>query len=76
MEVSGQLLALAPLPPGARAPGTHWIGGWIGPRAGLNMMMRSKNPSSCWESKPGPISNASFIAYKAVAEEKFCEGFG
>jgi hypothetical protein len=26
MEVSGQLLA----------PGTHWIGGWVGPKAGLD----------------------------------------
>jgi hypothetical protein len=22
--------------PGERAPGTHWIGGWVGPRAGLD----------------------------------------
>jgi hypothetical protein len=22
--------------PGKRAPGTHWIGGWVGPRAGLD----------------------------------------
>jgi hypothetical protein len=22
--------------PGERAPGTHWIGGWVGSRAGLN----------------------------------------
>jgi hypothetical protein len=21
--------------PGERAPSTHWIGGWVGPRAGL-----------------------------------------
>jgi hypothetical protein len=24
--------------PGERAPGTHWIGGWVGPRAGLDAM--------------------------------------
>jgi hypothetical protein len=24
------------LPPGERNPGTHWIGGWVGPRAGLD----------------------------------------
>ena len=29
------LHALAALPPGKR-PGTHFIGGWIGPRVGLN----------------------------------------
>jgi hypothetical protein len=22
--------------PEERAPGTHWIGGWVGPRAGLD----------------------------------------
>jgi hypothetical protein len=22
--------------PGERVPGTHWIGGWVGPRAGLD----------------------------------------
>jgi hypothetical protein len=22
--------------PGERAPGTHWIGGWVDPRAGLD----------------------------------------
>jgi hypothetical protein len=24
--------------PGERAPGTHWIGAWVGPRAGLDNM--------------------------------------
>jgi len=23
---------------GVRIPGTHWIGGWLGPRAGLDLM--------------------------------------
>jgi hypothetical protein len=31
-EVSGQLHALAALPPTERASGTHWIGGWVGGR--------------------------------------------
>jgi len=31
MEVSDQFHALAALPPGEIAPGTHWIGGWVGP---------------------------------------------
>jgi hypothetical protein len=26
--------------PGERAPGTHWIGGWVGPRAGLDSMKK------------------------------------
>jgi hypothetical protein len=34
-EVGGQLHAPAALPPGNR-PGTHCIGGWLGPRTGLD----------------------------------------
>jgi hypothetical protein len=36
MEVSGHLHATAALPPGEKAPCTYWIGGWVGPRAGLD----------------------------------------
>jgi hypothetical protein len=50
MEVSGQLHAPAALPPEKDPPGTHWIGGWVGPRAGLDMV--SKRPSPCRESNP------------------------
>jgi hypothetical protein len=35
MEVSGQLHAPAALPSEERAPGIHWIGGWMGSKAGL-----------------------------------------
>jgi hypothetical protein len=35
MEVSGQLQAPAPLPPG-KPPCIHWIGGWVGLKAGLD----------------------------------------
>jgi hypothetical protein len=28
--------------PGERAPGTHWIGGWVGPRTGLHDMGKRK----------------------------------
>jgi hypothetical protein len=33
--VSGQLHAPAALSPGERTPGTHWIGGIVGPRTRL-----------------------------------------
>jgi hypothetical protein len=29
------------LPPGERTPSTHWIGGWVGPRAGLDAGART-----------------------------------
>jgi hypothetical protein len=35
MVVIGHCHALVALPPGMR-PGTHCIGGWVGPRAGLD----------------------------------------
>jgi hypothetical protein len=30
------------LTPGERVPGTHWIGGWVGPRAGLDDVEKRK----------------------------------
>jgi hypothetical protein len=38
MELSGQLHVPAALPP-VRAPGSHWIGGCVGPRAVLNAVV-------------------------------------
>jgi hypothetical protein len=38
--------------PRERAPGTHWIGGWVGPRAGLDAVVERKIPSPCRESNP------------------------
>jgi hypothetical protein len=40
--MSGQLHATAALPPGERAPDTHWIGGWVGPRAGPDDVEKRK----------------------------------
>jgi hypothetical protein len=34
-----------------KAPGTHWIGGWVGSRAGLDAMRNRKLPSSYRDSK-------------------------
>jgi hypothetical protein len=38
--------------PWGRSPFTHWIGGWVGPRAGLDMIVKRKIPSPCWDSNP------------------------
>jgi hypothetical protein len=38
--------------PRERAPGTHWIGGWVGTRAILDVVVKKKIPSSHWESNP------------------------
>jgi hypothetical protein len=38
LQASGQFHATPALPPAERVPGTHWIGSWLGPRAGLDDM--------------------------------------
>jgi hypothetical protein len=50
MEVSGQLHAPGCLTPREKVPGTHWIGGWAGPRAVLDAVVKRKIPSPCQES--------------------------
>jgi hypothetical protein len=36
--------------PRERSPGTHWIGGWMGPRSGLDAVVKRKIPSPRRES--------------------------
>jgi hypothetical protein len=43
MEVGGRQHAPAALPPG-KGLGTHCIGGWVGPRAGLTGRRKSRPP--------------------------------
>jgi hypothetical protein len=38
--------------PRERAPGTHWIGGWVGSRAVLDAVVKRKIPSLRLESNP------------------------
>jgi hypothetical protein len=40
--VSGQLHAKAALPPEKAPPGSHWIGDWVDPRAGLEDVEKRK----------------------------------
>jgi hypothetical protein len=42
MELSGQLYALATLPP-EKNPSTHEIGGWVGPSVILDIFGEEKN---------------------------------
>jgi hypothetical protein len=50
----GELSALRPghFTPSERAPGTHWIGGWVGPTAVLDAAVKRKIPSPRRESNP------------------------
>jgi hypothetical protein len=51
----GWVVSIMPRPrftPGKITPGTHWIGGWVGPRAGLDAEARRKILCPCRGSKP------------------------
>jgi hypothetical protein len=48
MEVIGQFHA----PAREIVPGSHWLGGWVGPRAGLHTVSKRKFPSPRRESNP------------------------
>jgi hypothetical protein len=52
MEVSGQLHAPGRFTLRERTPSTHWIGGWVGPRAVLDAVVKRKIPSPRQESNP------------------------
>jgi hypothetical protein len=65
MEVSGQLHATVALPPGKRVPDTHWIGGLVDPRAGLDAVLKRKIPSPCWDSNP-PIIQPVVQRYRPI----------
>jgi hypothetical protein len=54
-EVSGKPYAAPMLSPG-KDPNTHWIGGWLGPTAGLEEFGEEKICCSCLECKPRPSS--------------------
>jgi hypothetical protein len=47
MGVSGQRHAPAALYPGERTPGTHWTGGWMSLRAGLDTEVKGKISYLC-----------------------------
>jgi hypothetical protein len=51
-----------------RAPGTHWIGGWVDPRACLYAVEKIEVCRPCWESNPShPAHNPSLyqLSYQA-----------
>jgi hypothetical protein len=52
MGVSGQRQAPAALYPRGKDPSTHWTGGWVGPRAGLDAEAGRKILCLCRGSNP------------------------
>jgi hypothetical protein len=66
MEMSDQLHAPAALPQG-RDLGTHWIGGWVGSRAGLDIVVKRKIRSICQDSNPDHPA----VAQRYITEQTF-----
>jgi hypothetical protein len=61
MEVSGLLHASAALCPGKK-PLAPWIGGWVGPRASLDVLEKRKIVYPCQESN-SVSAQESFIFF-------------
>jgi hypothetical protein len=47
--------------PRERAPGTHWIGGWVGPRTCMDVVAKRKIPSLCRDSNPKSYSHSPLL---------------
>jgi hypothetical protein len=59
-------LALYLPPSGERAPGIHLIGAWVGPRAGLDAVVKRKIPSCCRDSNPHHPARSSTMHHWAI----------
>jgi hypothetical protein len=55
MGVSGQRHTPAMFHPEERTPRTHWIGGWVDPRPGLDTEARGKTFASAGGSPGHPV---------------------
>jgi hypothetical protein len=42
--------------PRVKAPSTHWIGGWVGPRAGLDDVEKILDPTGTRTPTPQPFT--------------------
>jgi len=56
MVVSDQLHVPAALAPEERAPGTHWIGSWVGLRGGLDALSKRTESLFLTEIEPWSCS--------------------
>jgi hypothetical protein len=66
--------------PGERAPGTHWAGSWVGPRAGLDAVekrTRAVQPVACHYTdslkRVGDIGHLSLTSRFAISDFEFSD---
>jgi hypothetical protein len=74
MEVSGQLHAPAALPQG-KEPGTHWIGGCVGPRASLDTVVKGKIMNNTTSTKT-EIKFTNKLTHKSKCMYQRTKGLG
>jgi len=56
--------------PGKIAPGTHWIGSWVGLRADLDAVVKRKITILCWSSNPDHPARSPY-RYSADSNSAF-----
>jgi hypothetical protein len=44
-----------------RAPGAHWIGGWMGPSTGLDAVEKRRISCPCWEANPSSPAHSPLL---------------
>jgi hypothetical protein len=75
VEVSGQLHAPVAVYPRERTPCAHWVGGWVGPRAGLDTEARGKILCLCRGSNPGRTVCSQTLYWLRFPAPVDCIGF-
>jgi len=56
--------------PREKATHTHWVGGWVGPRAILDAVAKRKTPSPCQESNPRTLIVQPVAQLELLYKEK------
>jgi hypothetical protein len=65
-----------PVYPVERAPGAHCIGGWVGPRAGLDAVKKRKISFSCRESNPDHPAVTPRYTHRTIPALSSCNCLG
>jgi hypothetical protein len=67
--------------PGERVLGTHFVRGWVGPKAGMNAVEEIKIYFLCLESKPNswvvqPVAYSLYqLSYPGCSKQKLAEPY-